>query len=80
MYKIETPISEADFAQYFEMRWKMLRKPWNYPLGSEKDEYEQVSQHRMIRNQVGEVVAVGRVHMKPKYAIWRWKKNIKVRV
>jgi thioesterase domain-containing protein len=63
MYKIDTPISEQDFAQYFEMRWKMLRKPWNYPLGSEKDEYELVSQHRMIRNQAGEVVAVGRIHM-----------------
>lgn len=63
MYKIDTPTSEQDFAQYFEMRWKMLRKPWNYPLGSEKDEYEQVSQHRMIRNQAGDVVAVGRIHM-----------------
>ena len=63
MYKIDTPVSEQDFAQYFELRWKMLRKPWNYPFGSEKDEYEQVSQHRMIRNQQGDVVAVGRVHM-----------------
>jgi len=63
MYKIDTPVSEQDFAQYFELRWKMLRKPWNYPFGSEKDEYEQVSQHRMIRNKQGEVVAVGRVHM-----------------
>jgi thioesterase domain-containing protein len=63
MYKIDTPESEQDFAQYFELRWKMLRQPWNYPLGSEKDEYEQVSQHRMVRNTDGQVVAVGRVHM-----------------
>lgn len=63
MYKIDTPVSEEDFAEYFELRWKMLRQPWNYPLGSEKDEYEQVSQHRMIRNRDGVVVAVGRIHM-----------------
>ncbi|MFT6896227.1 MAG: thioesterase domain-containing protein [Paraglaciecola sp.] len=63
MYRIDTPVSEQDFADYFEFRWEMLRKPWNFPLGSEKDEYEQVSQHRMIRGANGEVIAVGRVHM-----------------
>lgn len=63
MYRIDTPVSEQDFVDYFEFRWQMLRKPWNFPLGSEKDEYEQVSQHRMIRGTHGEVIAVGRVHM-----------------
>ncbi|MEP1448114.1 MAG: bifunctional GNAT family N-acetyltransferase/hotdog fold thioesterase [Paraglaciecola sp.] len=63
MYKIETPSSEQDFSEYFAFRWKMLREPWNFPEGSEKDEYEQVSQHRMMRNSDGEVIAVGRVHM-----------------
>lgn len=63
MYKIDTPSSEQDFIEYFAFRWKMLREPWNFPGGSEKDEYEQVSQHRMIRNPDGDVIAVGRVHM-----------------
>lgn len=63
MFKIDTPNSEQDFADYFTFRWKMLREPWKAPVGSEKDEYEQVSQHRMIRHPNGEVVAVGRVHM-----------------
>lgn len=63
MYKIDTPLSEQDFIEYFAFRWKMLREPWKYPEGSEKDEYEQVSQHRMIRNPDGDVIAVGRVHM-----------------
>ena len=63
MYKIDTPNTEQEFAQYFAFRWKMLREPWNYPPGSEKDEYEQVSEHKMIRNTQGEVIAVGRVHM-----------------
>ncbi len=63
MYKVDIPTSEQDFDDYFTFRWKMLREPWKYPLGSEKDEYEQVSQHRMIRNPDGDVIAVGRVHM-----------------
>lgn len=63
MYKIDIPTSGQDFDEYFMFRWKMLREAWKYPLGSEKDEYEQVSQHRMIRNPNGEVIAVGRVHM-----------------
>jgi len=63
MYKIDIPTSEQDFDDYFMLRWKMLREPWKYPLGSEKDEYEQVSQHRMIRNPAGAVIAIGRVHM-----------------
>jgi thioesterase domain-containing protein len=63
MYRIDTPSSDEDFQQYFEFRWEMLRKPWNFPIGSEKDEYEQVSKHRMIRGTQGEVVAIGRIHM-----------------
>ncbi|MFT5313579.1 MAG: thioesterase domain-containing protein [Paraglaciecola sp.] len=63
MNKIDTPNTEEEFAQYFAFRWKMLRKPWDYPPGSEKDEYEQVGEHRMIRSPHGEVIAVGRVHM-----------------
>ena len=63
MYKIDIPSSEEDLTKYFEFRWEMLRKPWDYPIGSEKDEYEQVSQHRMIRDKSGNVIAIGRVHM-----------------
>jgi thioesterase domain-containing protein len=63
MYKIDIPTSDQDFEDYFSFRWKMLREPWKFPLGSEKDEYEQVSQHRMIRDKSGAVIAVGRVHM-----------------
>lgn len=63
MYKVEKPVSAEDFEKYFHFRWRMLRKPWNYPEGSEKDEYEQVSEHRMIRDNKGNIIAVGRVHL-----------------
>ncbi|GAA0854522.1 bifunctional GNAT family N-acetyltransferase/hotdog fold thioesterase [Aliiglaciecola litoralis] len=63
MYKIDTPKTDEQFEAYFQFRWKMLRKPWNHPFGSEKDEYEQVAEHRMILDANGQVVGVGRVHM-----------------
>ncbi|MCC2617172.1 bifunctional GNAT family N-acetyltransferase/hotdog fold thioesterase [Aestuariibacter halophilus] len=63
MYKVDTPISDEDFEHYFHLRWERLRQPWNFPLGSEKDEYETVGEHRMVRDSQGNVVAVGRVHL-----------------
>ncbi|MFA3791519.1 YiiD C-terminal domain-containing protein [Aliiglaciecola sp. SL4] len=63
MYRIETPKTEQQLEAYFHFRWEMLREPWNHPLGSEKDEYEQVGEHRMVVDGNGKVVAVGRVHL-----------------
>lgn len=62
MYKVDTPTTDEEFDKYFQFRWLMLRKPWNYPLGSEKDEYEQVGIHRMVVNANGDVIAIGRLH------------------
>jgi len=63
VYKVVTPKTDAEFEAYFQFRWANLRQPWNFPLGSEKDEYEQVAEHRMITNHNGEIVACGRVHL-----------------
>ncbi|GAA0372672.1 bifunctional GNAT family N-acetyltransferase/hotdog fold thioesterase [Bowmanella denitrificans] len=62
MYKVDTPTTDEEFDKYFQFRWLMLRKPWNYPIGSEKDEYEQVGIHRMVVNANGDVIAIGRLH------------------
>ena len=63
MYKVVTPTSNTDFDAYFQFRWAHLRQPWNFPPGSEKDEYEQVAEHRMIVDGKGNIVACGRVHL-----------------
>ncbi|MCV2884294.1 bifunctional GNAT family N-acetyltransferase/hotdog fold thioesterase [Aestuariibacter sp. AA17] len=63
MYRIDTPNTDEDFEHYFHFRWEMLRKPWNYPQGSEKDEYEAVAEHRVVKDAKGNIVAIGRVHM-----------------
>jgi len=61
MNRLTTPKSDIEFAQYFQLRWQLLRKPWQQPLGSEQDEHEQQAIHRMVINEFGEVVAVGRI-------------------
>lgn len=63
MFKIETPTTDEMLTAYFDFRWQHLRQPWNFPQGSEKDEYEQVSEHRIIVNGKGDIVACGRVHL-----------------
>ncbi|HCF79069.1 MAG TPA: GNAT family N-acetyltransferase, partial [Glaciecola sp.] len=42
MYKIITPTTEQQLEQYFAFRWQILKAPFNFPIGSEKDEYESV--------------------------------------
>lgn len=63
MFRVVTPETEEQLERYFTFRWTYLRQPWNFPPGSEKDEYEQVAEHRMLVNGQGEIVACGRVHL-----------------
>lgn len=41
------PKSDTDFEKYFELRWRILRKPWNEPQGTEQDTEEESSYHIM---------------------------------
>lgn len=63
MFTISTPKSEQELNDYFHFRWQWLREQWGFPEGSEKDEYETVSEHRVILNPSGEIVACGRIHL-----------------
>jgi len=44
MIRISQP-REKDMDQYFELRWRVLRKPWNQPRGSEIDEMDDRAIH-----------------------------------
>ncbi|MBC8213945.1 MAG: GNAT family N-acetyltransferase [Candidatus Marinimicrobia bacterium] len=60
--KIITPKTKIEFEEYYNLRWRILRKPWNQPRGSEIDDNESVCLHRMIVDDSGKVIAVGRLH------------------
>ena len=58
---IREPQTEEEFEEYYHLRWEILRKPWNQPRGSEKDERERESIHIMAIYE-NKVVGVGRGH------------------
>ena len=56
------PKSSEEFRKYYNLRYEILRKPWGQPYGSERDEGETTSIHRMIiDDKTGKVLAVGRL-------------------
>lgn len=62
MYQIIIPTTPADFTKYYHFRWQQLKAPFGFAMGAEKDEYDVMSEHRMICNDKGEPLAVGRIH------------------
>lgn len=59
---IVVPRSQTDWKKYYDLRWRVLRAPWNQPRGSEKDDREAESHHLMILGPTAEPVAAGRLH------------------
>lgn len=45
MIVIKSPVSREEFKAYYDLRYKVLREPWGLPRGTEKDDYEPISQH-----------------------------------
>ena len=57
------PETTEDWDRYFDLRWRVLREPWQQPRGSERDDREDESIHLMMRATNGEALAVGRLHL-----------------
>ncbi|ATC99854.1 MAG: YiiD C-terminal domain-containing protein [Pseudoalteromonas spongiae] len=62
MLQVTTPQSSQDWQDYYQLRWQVLRAPWQQPRGSEQDEFEQEAEHRFIKNEQGQVLGVARLH------------------
>ena len=60
-FKIIQPKTEDDFKSYFQLRWKLLRAPWNQPEGSEIDEIEKQCFHLMAVDESGNIIGVARL-------------------
>jgi predicted GNAT family N-acyltransferase len=58
---VRTPESSAEWEAYYELRWRILRAPWQQ-TGCERDETDDSSIHRMVCRQDGRALAVGRLH------------------
>ena len=62
-FSINSPKTKNDFEKYYYLRWKMLRKPHNKSLGSEKDDLEKDSFHIFVENKKSDIIAVGRLNL-----------------
>ncbi len=60
--KLLVPSTEKDFQLYFELRWKIPRKPWKQPLGTERNDLDDTSFHVMICENDRIPIGVGRLH------------------
>ena len=60
--RIIEPVSPGDFQKYYDLRWTILRAPWNQPRGSERDSRDADSTHLMMIDARDAAVAVGRLH------------------
>lgn len=45
--RIKQPETDEEFKDYYHLRWKLLRAPWNQPQGSETDDIEDQCFHIM---------------------------------
>lgn len=59
---VRVPATQKEWQAYFELRWQILRAPWQQPRGSERDEHEDTAVHRMICDADNRMLAVGRLH------------------
>ena len=59
--QIINPQSTEELKAYYQLRWKILREPLGFEQGSEKDNLEDVSIHRVIKKE-NKFIAVGRLH------------------
>jgi N-acetylglutamate synthase-like GNAT family acetyltransferase len=64
---IKTPENTQEWDAYFDLRWRILRAPWNQPKGTEKDEteHEVNTFHAMAVNDSGDIYGVARLHLIP---------------
>ena len=58
-----SPKSSIEFEKYYQLRYQVLRQPWDQPVGSERDDLEKDSIHKMIIDSQGDVLAVGRLEV-----------------
>ena len=62
MIKIVDPQNSLLYEEYLKLRWLLLREPLGGERGSELDEIEDVSYHRVIVNRDKDIIGVGRIH------------------
>ena len=61
--KIIQPATEQELKMYYDLRYEILRKPWNQTYDSTFDEWEKNSVHALMLDDNGEAIAAGRLQI-----------------
>src|SRR4030043_1391191 len=59
---VSTPQTSVEIERYYDLRWRILRAPWNQPRKTIPDELENDSIPIMVCEVDGIPIGVGRVH------------------
>jgi len=71
MIKMSSPRTREEYKAYYDLRFKVLREPWGLPRGTEKDDYEPISQHFMaVDDQTGEILGCAKLFEKEEGVAW----------
>lgn len=58
--EIRAPRTESEWLEYYDLRYRELREPWNQPRGTEKNEGDKTAQHFAVFVN-SKIVAVSRL-------------------
>lgn len=61
MYKLQTARSEYDVERIIQLRYKMLRAPWNQPIDTATDGLEHESVNAFIEDERKQIIACARL-------------------
>lgn len=65
MILIKAPKTKEEFKEYYAVRYQVLREPYGQPKGTEKDDFEPISDHFMaVDDHTGAVVGVAKLFEK----------------
>jgi GNAT superfamily N-acetyltransferase len=60
--QVRAPASTDEWLEMYQLRWQILRQPWNQPVGSERDEYDDTACHRIAILPDFGIIGTGRLH------------------
>ena len=58
--EIRSPKTNNEWVEYYDLRYRVLREPWNQPIGSEINEGDSSEQHFALYSDLN-LIAVGRL-------------------
>jgi GNAT superfamily N-acetyltransferase len=71
MINILSPKTHEDYKNYYDLRFRVLSKPWGMPKGTEKDDFEPISKHFMaVDDETDQIVGVIKLMKKEEGVGW----------